>query len=75
MNKSTKARLLRLEQDAEDRRPIAPVIVAIERPDGSVSFDGKTYASEAEARAACPHEMLVAQVVDCRRREVPLDAA
>ncbi len=72
---SIKTRLARLEQAAEDRRPIAPVIVAIEHLDGSVSFDGKTYASQAEARAACPHEMLVAQVADCRRQEVPLDAA
>ncbi|MCM0754270.1 hypothetical protein M7784_03295 [Desulfovibrio aminophilus] len=68
-------RLARLERDAEDRRPIAPVIVAIEHLDGSVSFNGKAYASQAEARAACPHEMLVAQVADCRRPEPEVDHA
>ncbi|WP_415519296.1 MAG: hypothetical protein ACEB74_01975 [Desulfovibrio aminophilus] len=79
MNKSTKARLARLEADAEDRRPPLPTTCILVRRDGAAVVDGVRYPNLAAAQEANPSPsgvFVIMETVDAsRRREVPDEAA
>jgi hypothetical protein len=71
-------RIAKLERDAEDRRPPLPTTCILADMDGTAVVDGVRYPSVAAAQEANPSPsgvFVIMEVADCRRREVPDEAA
>ena len=77
MNRTLAARLDRVARARADRETPPPGLVLMKVADGFM-VDGRTFPTVADAQAAHPGHTLatvILEVMNCRRQEVPLDAA